>query len=267
VSTNTGRGDAWTSGEAYEAYVGRWSRLVAREFVAGLDRPGGGAWVDVGCGTGALTEAILAAAGPASVVGVDPSDGFLVVAAARLPDPRVRFVRGSGDALPLDDGSVDSAVSGLVLNFLPDPVSMLAEMRRVTRADGVVALYVWDYAGRMDLIRRFWDAAIALDAAAVALDEGRRFPICAPGPLVEAATTAGLREVSVAALDVETPFRDADDVWGPFLSTTGPAPGYVMGLDDDRRHALQRRFLASLPVEADGSIRLLARAWVLRASV
>ncbi|HYH94136.1 MAG TPA: class I SAM-dependent methyltransferase [Candidatus Saccharimonadales bacterium] len=265
-STSTGRGDAWTSGDAYEAYIGRWSRVVAREFIPRLARPAGTAWLDVGCGTGALTAVIVTAADPSSVVGVDPSEGFLEVAAARLPDPRVRFVLGSGDALPLDAASVDTAVSGLVLNFLPDPVAMLAEMRRVTRPGGVVAVYVWDYAGRMDLIRRFWDAAVALDPAAEALDEGRRFPICAPEPLVDAAEAAGLRDPSAAALDIETPFRDADDLWVPFLSTTGPAPGYVMGLDDDRRAALRRRFLASLPAGADGPIRLLARAWVLRAS-
>ena len=155
-------------------------------------------------------------------------------------------------------------VSGLVLNFVPDLGAALAEMLRVTRPGGVVAGYVWDYAGGMELIRRFWDAAIELDPAARGLDEGIRFPICAPGPLQRAFESAGLAGVEVRPIDVPTVFRDFDDYWTPFLSGVGPAPGYAAALDPARRDALRERLDATLPREPDGRIALTARAWAVR---
>src|SRR5436305_6031361 len=90
------RKDTWASGAAYEPYVGRWSRLVAREFVEWLAIPPAARWLDVGCGTGALTETILRNANPAQIDGIDPSEGYLELARQQLHDPRVRF--GVGDA-------------------------------------------------------------------------------------------------------------------------------------------------------------------------
>jgi ubiquinone/menaquinone biosynthesis C-methylase UbiE len=147
-------GVVWEVGDAYEQYVGRWSRLVARDFLGWLDRAAGLRWLDVGCGTGALSASLLAAAAPAAVTGIDPSAGFLELARSQLGDPRVRFEQGDAQALPLVDGAVDAAVSGLVLNFVPDPARAVAEMRRAVRPGGTVALYVWDYAG-VAVHRRF----------------------------------------------------------------------------------------------------------------
>src|SRR5687768_13539639 len=111
--------DSWSSGKSYEPYVGRWSRLVAAEFVDWLSLPPGGRWLDIGCGTGALTEAVLIGASPADVVGLDPSPGFVAHASAHVPDPRARFVVGDARALPVPDGWADAVVSGLMLNFVP----------------------------------------------------------------------------------------------------------------------------------------------------
>ncbi len=265
--------DAWASGNAYEAYMGRWSRLVAAAFVAWLDRPADGRWIDVGCGTGALTSEILTATDPASVLGVDPSDAFLAVARERVADPRVRFVVGGGEAIPAEADAADTTVAGLALNFAPDPQAMLADMRRVTVVGGTVALYVWDYAEGMEMLRRFWAAAVALDPAAQALDqtsgavdERSRFAICAPDPLRRLATAAGLSAIEVRAIEVPTVFRDFDDFWGPFLGGTGPGPSYVASLDPDRQAALAAHLRATLPTDADGSIPLSARAWALRAT-
>ena len=256
--------DGWTSGAAYEAYIGRWSRPIATSFLAWLARPAGGLWIDVGCGTGALTAAVLADADPSEILGVDPSPGFLKEARARITDPRARFLAGTADVLPIPDVSVDTAVSGLVLNFVPEPAAMLGEMRRVTAAGGVVGAYVWDYADGMTLLRGFWDAAVALDPAAAAQDEGGRFPICAPEPLAAAARAARLEDVEVTALEIDTVFRDFDDYWRPFLAATGPAPSYVAALDAEQRTALRDSLGASLPIAADGSIALRARAWAVR---
>jgi SAM-dependent methyltransferase len=253
----------WEAGDAYERYVGRWSRPVARELLAWLARPAGGAWVDVGCGTGALAQTVLAVAAPASVTGVDPSHGFVTTARGRLPGPEARFVVGDAHRLPLAAARFDAAVSGLVLNFVPDPAAAVAEMARVTRAGSLLAAYVWDYAGRMELMRRFWDVAAALDPAAAALDEGRRFGICRPGPLAGLFRGAGLVEVATRPIEVPTRFRDFDDYWAPFLGGQGPAPGYVMALDEGRRADLREALAARLPVAADGSIPMVARAWAV----
>jgi len=260
----TSRTEVWASGDAYEPYVGRWSRLVARELLAWLGRPPGGRWLDVGSGTGALSAVILEAAGPREVVGVDRSPGYVAHAVERIRDGRARFQVADAQGLPFRDREFDVAVSGLVLNFLPDPARALGEMRRTVRPGGTVAVYVWDYAGRMELMREFWDAAVALDPAARELDEGRRFPVCRPEPLSALFGRAGLEAVESRAIDVPTVFRDFDDYWSPFLGGQAPAPGYCMALPEDRRRALRERLRAALPIRPDGSIHLVARAWATR---
>jgi SAM-dependent methyltransferase len=257
----------WAVGGAYEPYVGRWSRLVAQDFLVWLGVADGSVWLDVGCGTGALSQTVLTAADPAAVVGIDPSAGYLAYAREQLADPRVGFVVADARRLPLADGRFDAVVSGLVLNFVPDPAKAVREMARVTRAGGRVAAYVWDYAGRMELIRFLWDAAAAIDPAAVELDEGRRFGLCQPGPLAGLFEDAELAGVEVRPIEVPTRFRDFDDYWTPFLGGQGPAPGYVMALDEAQRAALREELRARLPVAADGSIPLGARAWAVRATV
>src|SRR4051794_36484284 len=194
------RSGTWSSGAAYEAYIGRWSRAVAARFVPALAAPARGNWVDVGCGTGVLTAAVLEHARPSSVLGVDASAAFVRTASDRVGDPRVRFEVGDAATLPVGGGTMDAVVSGLVLNFLPDAAAALAEWRRVLRPGGVLGLYVWDYAGDMQLMRRLWDAAAELDRAAAGLDEGRLFTVCAPGPLQRLSEEAGFVEVRVEAI-------------------------------------------------------------------
>ncbi len=257
-------GEAWSSADRYEPFIGRWSRLVAREFVTWLDPPAGLRWLDVGCGTGALSEAVLAAADPASLVGVDPSAAYIDGAAGRIRDPRVTFRVAGADDLPLPEASIDRVGCGLVLNFVPDAVVAVREMRRVLAPGGVVGGYVWDYADGMRMLRHFWDAAVAEDADARALDEGARFPICQRGGLEDCFGTAGLVDVVTRPLEVPTTFRDFDDYWTPFLGGQGPAPGYCSELADDRLERLRVRLRAELPTEPDGSIRLTARAWAVR---
>jgi len=256
--------DTWASGAAYEPYVGRWSRGVAREFLAWLALPQGSGWLDIGCGTGALSQTILEVASPYSVLGVDPSEGYVNFAREHIRDERVHFTLGDAQALPVETASYDAVVSGLVLNFVPQPSHAVAEMVRVARASGIVAAYVWDYAGLMQLMRYFWDAAIALDPTAFQLDEGQRFPLCQPEPLVQLFQTAGLREVELFLIDIPTTFRVFDDYCSPFLGGKGPAPGYAMSLSVEQRSLLRERLRATLPTAPDGSIALIARAWAVR---
>jgi SAM-dependent methyltransferase len=254
----------WASGAAYEPYVGRWSRLVAREFVAWLGAPPESRWLDVGSGTGALSATILANARPAFVTGIDASGGYAAYARDQIRDLRVAFLHGDAQVLPFRDASFDVTVSGLVLNFLPEPKRGIVEMARVTRPRGVVAVYVWDYAGEMQLMRYFWEAAATLDPTVDELDEGRRFPLCRPEALERIFAAAGLQDVVVRAVDVPTVFRDFDDYWSPFLGGQGPAPSYVMSLNEEHRAALRERIRANLPISEDGSIQLIARAWAAR---
>jgi len=258
------RKDVWAAGDLYEPYVGRWSRRVAKEFLNWIAVPERKDWLDVGCGTGALTQAVIEHENPNSVIGIDASPGYAAYAKARTESSRARFEVGDAQSLRIDTASLDAAVSGLVLNFVPQPPQAVAEMARVVRPGAVVAAYVWDYAGKMELMRYFWDAAVALDAAAIGLDEGRRFPICQPKPLAGLFAQAGLSEVEVRPIDVATDFRDFDDYWSPFLGGQGPAPGYAMSLSEERRAGLRERIRSELPIGKDGSIHIVARAWAVR---
>jgi SAM-dependent methyltransferase len=253
----------WADGSAYEPYVGRWSRLVAQQFLAWLRVADGAAWLDVGCGTGALSQAVLTGADPSALIGVDRSVGFVAYARAQLADRRARFLVADARRLPVVDHRFDAVASGLVLNFVPDPAQAVREMVRAAHPGGRVAAYVWDYAGKMELMRRFWDAAAALDPAAAQLDEGRRFGICQPEPLAGLFRGAGLVEVGVRPIEVPTRFVDFDDYWAPFLGGQGPAPGYVRSLETADRALLREEVRGRLPVAADGSISLVARAWAV----
>jgi SAM-dependent methyltransferase len=226
--------------------------------------PPGSRWLDVGCGTGALSQTILDRASPVTVTGIDPSAGFIAYAHAHVRDDRVTFLAGDAQSLALETGAYDAAVSGLVLNFVPQPERAVAEMARVVRSGGIVAAYVWDYAGEMQLMRHFWDAVVALNPAARAQDESVRFPLCQPEPLARLFAQAGLRAVETRAITVPTDFRDFDDCWSPFLGGQGAAPSYAMSLDEEDRAAIREHIRARLPTAADGSISLTARAWAVR---
>jgi SAM-dependent methyltransferase len=254
----------WSDADAYEQYIGRWSRLVAAEFVDWVAVPDGAAWLDVGCGSGALSQAILARGAPSAVLGIDPSRTFVEDAERSTDDARARFLVAGAGQVPAPDETFDAAVSGLVLNFVPDVAEALGEMRRVTRADGLIAAYVWDYAGRMDLLRFFWDAVATLDPNSGSLDEGARFPICEPKALEAAFSAAGLYDVTVRAIDVPTTFEDFEAYWRPFLGAVGPGPAYVASLEPDARERLRRLLQNTLPLEPDGTIQLRARAWSVR---
>ncbi|NTU79021.1 MAG: class I SAM-dependent methyltransferase [Chloroflexales bacterium] len=259
--------DAWASGVPYEAFVGRWSRAVAREFLAWLDLPAGQTWGDVGCGTGALAAGVLAAAEPRAVFAIDRSRGFLTVAQAAIGDRRVRFAVADATALPWRSRLCAAVISGLMLNFVPDAIAALREMARVCQPGGRVAAYVWDYRGGMQMLRRFWDAAIEIAPAAAALDEGARFPLCRPEPLVAAFAQAGLTSVAVRAIVIPTRFRSFDDLWQPFLGKQGPAPTYLASLGPEAQERIRASLQSRLPRAPDGSIALTAQAWAVQGTV
>lgn len=264
--SDAARHDAWQAGDSYDAYMGRWSRKVAPLFLDWLGLPEGLDWIEVGCGTGALSAAVLAQCAPKSLVCIEPSEGFRGKARANVQDQRAEFRQGDAQALPFEAASADVIVSGLVLNFVPDREKALTEMKRVARPGGTVAFYVWDYpGGGVEFMRAFWNAATALDPAARDLTESSRFPFSTPKGLTALAKGAGLASIDCVPIEAPTIFRDFDDYWHPFTLGAGPAPGYCMSLGPEARERLRQRLDETLPRARDGSIPLKVRAWAVRA--
>ena len=202
-----------------------------------------------------------------AVLAVDQSTGFVETARSLVSDDRAGFSVASATHLPFAPGTFDVVVSGLVLNFLDDPVAGLREMARVSRPGATVGAYVWDYTGDMWLLRHFWEAAFELVPEARQLDEVRRFAACSPAPLQQLFTTAGLEAIEVAALDAIAEFKDFDDYWAPFLAGQGAAPSFAVSLNEPTRIALADSLRLRLPRASDGSIRLGLRVWAVRGRV
>lgn len=259
--------ESWNLSRAYEHYVGRWSRKVAVEFVRWLALPDGLAWADVGCGTGALTSAILSFGQPVALWGIDTSETFVSLARQQLPDSRICFEVGDAAHLPWTANTFDATVSGLVLNFVPDYRVMVREMARVAKRTGTVAAYVWDYADGMKMMRLFWDAAKSVSPNDAKLDQAERFPICQPEPLRALFIDAGLKDVGVHAIEITTPFQNFNDYWEPFLGRTGAAPAYLASVTDDFREKIRLTLMARLSISEDEPFELTARAWAVRGMV
>jgi SAM-dependent methyltransferase len=238
---------------------------MAKAFVTWFDVSKKGRWLDVGCGTGALTAAVLNAADPIAVKGVDPSADFLNSAKDQIFDTRAHFEVGDACALQASSGEFEAVVAGLVLNHLPDPSLAVREMVRTARSGGAVGAYVWDYDGEMQLIRLFWDAVAAIDPEAKATDPRPHYPICKPDPLRSMFREAGLIEVNAEAIDLPMAFRDFDDYWRPhMMKGPGVSQRYVSALQDEHRDLLREQLLHMLPISADGTINLTGRAWAVR---
>lgn len=262
------RHDAWQAGDRYESFMGRWSRQIAPTFLDWLGAPDGSDWLDIGCGTGALSATILARCGPRSLISIDPSEDFVAMARASVRDRRVVFRVGDAQALTVEPASRDVVASALVFNFLPDREAALAEMRRVARAGAMVGFYVWDYpGGGLEFLQAFWDAATALDPGVGDLAEAGRFPFCTPQGLTGLMAGAGLTRIDCMAIEAPTVFSDFEDYWRPFTSGAGPAPGYCASLAPESRLRLEARLCERLPRRDDGSIALKARAWAIKAIV
>jgi SAM-dependent methyltransferase len=220
----------WTHAAEYEAHIGRWSRIAARQFVAWLSVRPGSRWLDAGCGTGALTQAIVDLAMPVSVTGVDASAPFIELARERVFDERASFVVGDACALSMRTRSYEAAVAGLLLQSVGDPSVAVAELARVLGPGDVAGAYVWDFAGEMQLLRRFWDAAIAIDPAAALHDVGARYAMCRPEVL---------------------------------LALFQGAAQYMASLTPAAQGTIRDRVRASIP-SSEAPFELVARAWAVR---
>jgi SAM-dependent methyltransferase len=256
--------DRWTSGSHYDQWMGRWSRLLAQEFLKWLNLPAGLRWIDVCCGSGIVTEAIVERNAPARVVGVDVSSEQITFARQHHASLNATFETADATALPFADASFDVAVCGLGLNYIPNPTKGMEEFCRVTRPAGTVAVYLWDYVQGARFLRKFWDAATAIDPEASALDQALRFPICTEEGLRGIFEQANLQDLTLHALDVVTRFTSFDDYWEPLLTGQGSAPNYLAARDKRIQAEIRERLRATLPANAGGAIELPARAWAIR---
>ena len=244
--------------------MGRWSRELAHQFVQWIGAVPQRHWLDVGCGTGALTSAICSDANPASVVACDPSEPFIAYARSQNVDGRASYMIAGAENFPVRAGGYDAIASLLALNFFPRPAPAVERMKASLSAGGVVAACVWDYGNGMQYLRMFWDAAKVISPEAAALDEGVRFPLCDPAALEELFSAAGLITVQTDELSLPTRFSSFEDYWAPLLGGTGPAPSFVASLNSAAQTQLRRELEHRLPVASDGSIELTARAWTVR---
>ena len=258
--------DSWESCDSYEYYMGRWSRLVAESFIEWLSPSSGMKWLDIGCGSGALSEAIIYNHEPKVLTAIDQSEDFVSTAQNRLSS-RVQCIVGNALSLPLGNSSVNIAVSRLVLNFIPEPEKALSEMRRVTDAGGTVVVYIWDYAGKVDFLRHFWDAAVDIKSEALNLHESNRFPDSSAEALKRLFEKAGFVDIETTSIEITNYFRDFDDYWKPFLGGQGPAPSFVLSLNEDENNKLRHTLKLRLPTQQDGSISMVARAWAAKGQI
>lgn len=257
-------GDLFSNARAYEGYVGRWSHFVAQQFVAWLNVAPGCTWLDVGAGTGVLTQVILNEASPTKIIGVDLSPDYIEFARQHVRDERVEFVVGDAGNIAVDSAQFDVAVAGLVLNFVAAPDEAVKGMIQAVKQGGMVAAYVWDYSGQMEMMRHFWDAAIHVDPAASEVDAGQRFAICKPDNLRSLFQSLNLKAVDVIPIDIPTHFKDFDDYWLPFLGAQGSVSKYLRGLNDETKSAVRDQLKQQLSTAEDGSISLVARAWAVK---
>lgn len=244
--------------------MGRWSRKIAEEFIQWLDMPSELDWMEVGCGSGALTSSILSVANPRRLDSIDPSEGFVKTTVENVSDERLFVSIGHSEHLKNPNDSKDAVVSGLVLNFVESRDRSLAEMLRVAKPGGKVAFYVWDYPGAgVEFMRHFWNAATQCDPNAQQFTEGKRFSWCNENELMAISNSAGLRNLTSRAVEVRSEFESFEDYWQPFTMGVGPAPGYCSNLSTEKQNEIRSVLQQELPISKDGSIKLNLRAWAI----
>jgi ubiquinone/menaquinone biosynthesis C-methylase UbiE len=268
-NTNTTEAEAkmFAASAGYERFMGRWSRLLAPAYIAFAGIKNGDRVLDVGTGTGSLATTLEATMPESEIVGIDPSDGFIAYAQKNAKSTRAHFEVGNAQALKFSDGSFDNTLALLVMNFVPDQGKAVTEMRRVTRPQGIVSACVWDYDRGMQMLRFFWDEAVAFDPAIEPKDE-RHMKLSHQGELGDLWRQAGLINIKEEPLTIDQAYSSFNDYWEPFTKGAGPGGAYVVSLSQERREQLEARIRKRLLGDRDdGPFKLTATAWCVRGQV
>ena len=257
------------SGAGYERLMGRWSRILAGQFIDFVGVRDNDRVLDVGCGTGSLTFALPKAANVKEVAAIDYSPVFVAEAQQRNTDPRITIAEGDACAIPFPDGRFDRALSLLVLHFVPKADQAVAEMRRVVRPGGVVAAAVWDHLGGLPAMRMMWDTVAVLDEEAGRLRSQYCFqPMMRPGEMRQSFVAQGLVNVEQTSLLIRMEYDSFEDYWEPIAAGEGPLGKYVAGLDPARRAKVDEAVRAAYEAgQPDGPRSFAAVAWACRGVV
>lgn len=251
----------YSDGDAYDRGTGRWSRLLAQQFVPWLGVPRDARWLDVACGTGALAGTIMDLAWPGAVTGVDRSAAYLEQARRRVAG--AVFEHSDAHQLPFSDGTFDAVVCGLALPYMDEPVGAAREMARVCRAGGTLGGYAWD--DELHVGRLFWDAAREVGAASPEDDPRERYDLVGAEALMQLFRDAGLRDVATRELLAEIAYDSFDEIWTIYGSGQGHTGAFCAALPKARQAAVQEALRTRLPAARDGRIHVTARAWAARA--
>jgi SAM-dependent methyltransferase len=255
---------SFDDGDAYERFMGRWSRAVAEPFLHWLAPVPGGAWLDVGCGTGAFAAVVLDRAAPVSIMAIDPSPAQVAFATRRTADSRATFQVADAQALPFADGTFDIVCAALVLNFVRDPSAALAEMRRVARPGALVAAYVWDFKRELSPSGPLRGAMRRVGLAVPAIPGT---PVSTIGALTGLFAAAGLGNIVSRRIEVASVFVNFTEYWRSQMPSYAPSTTVIDQLNERERRALMQVLHETLPRAQDGAIRCVATANAIKGFV
>jgi SAM-dependent methyltransferase len=248
---------AFDDADAYERYMGGWSRAIGEKFLAWLAPPANARWLDIGCGTGAFSQLIAERCAPKSLSGIDPSPAQIEAVRAKLPRADLRV--GDSLALPFGDGEFDIVASALVLHFIPDRAKAFAEMKRVVRPGGMVAAYTWERSATSDFAP-YAPMLHGLDAIGVEPMRSPTVPEQQVEGLRRTAEVAGLANIALTHIEATQSFQDFDEYWNVQTLTVSPVGKTIAKLDDTQRARLRETMQSLVPIAGDGSISYSARA-------
>lgn len=251
-------------GAAYERFMGRWSRAVGPVFLSWLAPPAGAHWLDVGCGTGAFTELVLDTCSPAAVSAVDSAKAQIDYVTRQPVARRAGFRVADASALPFSDATFDVVASAIVINFIPDRPRALTEMRRVGRFGGIVAGYVWDFAGERG---PNWPLRLGMREIGGEVTRPTGADDTALGALNLLFANAGFEQIATRTIDVSMDFQDFDDFWRAHTPNMHPTAKTIAELPNADRITLIERVRAKLSPGPSGSIAYSARANAIKARV
>jgi trans-aconitate methyltransferase len=250
---------SWDDTKGYELYVGRWSRFISKDFIYWLKPDAGLEWLEVGCGTGALTSAILEKANPKQITAIDKSGSYIKQAMSDIIADNVIFLERGFESLPSNE-TFDIITSGLVLNFLPDIKDSFQQMANKLKPAGQLSAFVWDYAGHYQPMRHFWDAAKEVSPIAQKFDAGVKFSICNEIKLTDLFQSAGLTNIRFTTLERIATFQSFDDYWLPIASAQGSVTEFMSSLNDPQTQKLKELLKQRLPIAINGEIKLIINA-------